>query len=161
MSLPASPTFHLTEKDRQYLDMLPTLVDQLLNFQGKLSEADTPRHLSDGQSGPNRSNHQNQVVEILEKIFQYQSAVCHCPSRGSLTSPSLTINITGPLNIKITRDEKVSAGRDKFTAMHDGMDETDADDESTGGDSDRIFRQELQKELNNLKFKGQNLKDEF
>ena len=78
-------------------------------------------------------------MEILEKIFQYQLAVCHCPFWGSLISLSLIINITGPLNIKITQDEKVSANRDKFTAIHDGIDETDIDNKSTGSDFNRIF----------------------
>jgi len=34
------------------------------------------------------------------------------------------------------------------------MDETNADNESIGGKSNRIFCEELQKELNKLKFKG-------
>jgi len=139
--------------------MLPALVDQLLNLQDKLSNADTSCHLSDGQSGPNCSNHPNQGMEILEKIFQHHPAV-RCCSSQTQGSPSLTINITGPLNIKIIRDEnvragghQVSAGGNKYTAMQDGMDEIDADEESIG-ESDQIFRKELQKELNKLKFRG-------
>jgi len=55
-------------------------------------------------------------------------------------------------------EHQVSAGGNKFTAMHDGM---DADDKSIGGESNRIFHEELQKELDKLRHKGSNMDVSF
>ena len=78
-----------------------------------------------------------------------------------LTFLSLTINITGPLNIKIIQDENVrtsnywvSISGNKYIAIYDGINKTNADNKSIGGKSNKKFYKELQKELNKLKFKG-------
>ena len=78
-------------------------------------------------------------MEILEKIFQHQLVVCRCPSQGLLISPSLTINITGFVNIKITRDKKVPNSKDKFTAIYNSIDEINTDNKSIGGKFKQIF----------------------
>ena len=56
---------------------------------------------------------------------------------------SFTINISGPLNIKIIqyKNIRVSHGQaftsgNKFLAMHDGIDKIDVDDETIGGEFD-------------------------
>ena len=80
-------------------------------------------------------------MKILEKIFQHQLPICCCflQTWGLPIFPSLTINITGPLNIKIIQEENIRASKhqvstsgNKFTVMHNGI---DVDNKSIGDES--------------------------